>query len=95
MKINTKTKFKSFKGEEIKNGDKAFTFGEAIANILLDSKTGGKYKMYSLAERFHESKGGVEIDDADLTLVRDAVENTGLYNNLINGQILKYLSKLK
>lgn len=95
MKINTKTKFKNFGGTEIKNGDKAFTFGEALSNILLESTLGGKMKLYSLAQRLHDSKGVVEIDDADASLVLNSVESTKLYNNLINGQLLQYLSKLK
>lgn len=91
MKINTKQTFKTFNNEVIKNGSKNFTFGEALAHILIESKVGGKMKMFALAEKFHSSKGNVELDEADVSLVRDAVESTGLYNNLINGLILKAL----
>lgn len=96
MKINAKQKFKNFGGADIKKeGDKPFMFGEAIANILLESQAGGKMKMYSLAERFYEAKGIVEVDEADMELIKGSVEATRLYNNLLNGQLLKYLTKIK
>ena len=92
MKINTKQALKTLKGEELKNGDIPFTLGEALGNILLSDKTGGKMKLYVLATKFSQDKE-VELDKADLELVRNAVSKTEIYNALVAGQIEVILSE--
>lgn len=95
MKINTKEAIRDIKGKTVLLPNKEeFTFGEALANILLDSKSGGKMKMYSLAQRLYNDKI-VEVDLSDISLIKEAVEGSQNYNNLVLGQVLVYLNGLK
>jgi len=85
MKIQTKQFIKNLKGE-----DTDLKVGEAISNILLSAKEGGKMKMFVLAQDLY-SKEEVELDEADLALVKRAVESCEIYNNLVTGQLLVML----
>lgn len=95
MKINTKTSIKDLAGKDIPSGkDGVFTVGLALANILLDSKMGGKMKLFILAQKcFNDSE--VTVDEADLSIIRESVEKTEQYNNLVNGQLLQLLNDVK
>lgn len=95
MKLNTKQAIKDLSGKEVKMPDGAFfTVGAALSNILLEAKEGGKMKMFILAQSCY-SKDSVEVDEADLNLIKSAVEAAGQYNNLVTGQLLQILSDLK
>lgn len=98
MKIKTKAVLVNLKGEELKFKDgekeKALTLGNAVANILLDCKTGGKHKLYLLSNKFYSDKE-VEVDSVDLRLIKDAVEANQTYNNIVSGQILEILENIK
>lgn len=71
-----------------------FTLGIGLDNILANAETGGKQKLWNLARKAANGKD-FEIDSADLGIIKQAVENTKLYNNVINGQILEILSEIK
>lgn len=93
MKINTKQAIKSLKNEDIKTPEGTiFTIGTPISNILLESKDGGKMKMFILAQKFFSDEI-VDLDESDLILVKNAIEKTEQYNNLVTGQILQFLNK--
>lgn len=98
MKINTKITIKDLAGNPIptgkdeKSGD--FTVGMALSNILVDTTKGGKMKLFILAQKIYSDEE-VEVDEADLAIIKSAVEETENYNNLVNGQILQILSGLK
>jgi hypothetical protein len=98
MQIKANEPVKNLKGEPLKTGkdNDVFTVGMAIAEVLLAAKQGGKMKMFILAEKFYKNKT-VEIDSADLALVKDAVEKADpmTVSNLISGQILVMLDSLK
>lgn len=94
MKINAKAPIKDLKGQEVLNGKEAFTVGDALGNILTADKTGGKLKLYSLATKF-ATKDSVEVDSADLALIKSAVDSTEFYNALVTGQLLEMLEGLK
>lgn len=90
MKINTKQTLKTLKGETIKSdGDKNLTIGEAIGNILANSDSTGKLKLFILAQKF-ATQEDVEIDDADLALVKSTIEASKV-SVLIVGQLLLLL----
>jgi hypothetical protein len=79
---------KTLKEEAIKNADgKDFTFGEALSNILLGAKEGGKMKMFILATKCFNDKE-IKLDNADLSLIKKTVESTEIYGNLVTGQLL-------
>jgi len=92
-KIETKKAIVNLNGEEFKNGEEVFTIGHALANILLANEAGGKMKLYALAQKFWNDEE-VELDAADLSLVKKAVETTKSYGALVAGQLGIYLEGL-
>ncbi len=94
MKINTKTVFKDLSGKELKDGNEPLTLGIAIANILLTSKVNGKMKMFVLAQDFY-NKESMEVDQADLSIIKKAAEETEGYNTIVTGQLLLILESIK
>lgn len=94
MKINTQINLKGLDGKEMKDGDNTFPIGQAIANILVASETGGKMKMFTLATKFYNDKQ-VDVDASDLSLVKEAVKATKIYNALVAGQCELLLEAVK
>ena len=96
MLINCSKVLKNLKGEEFKlSGDEKLTLGDAIAEALASDTSGGKMKVYILAVKMSEGKD-VEVDAADLVLIKKAVESCKSYgtaNTIIFGQVLKELEK--
>lgn len=95
MHINASLKIKTLKGEPFKTVDGDMTLGVVLAEVFANDKTGGKMKMYALAQKF--SKGGkVEVDAADLAMIKKAVESSQVqWNNIIMGQALELLEQVK
>lgn len=91
MKILTKEVLKDLSGKEF---DTETTVGKMIANILASSETGGKMKLYVLATKFYQ-EDSVEVDEADLQLIKQAVEGSKSFTPLVTGQILVVLESLK
>ena len=81
---------KVIKGPE----NKDFTIGAALSDILLTSKAGGKMKMFVMAQRFFNCED-VEVDVVDLALIKQSIESTELYTNLITGQLLIILDNIE
>lgn len=92
MKIEANRALTNFDGKPLQNGAEEFKVGHALANILVSAQANGKMKMFVLAKRFYDEKS-VELDDADLSLVKKLVEETAVYNTLVTGQILLLLEK--
>lgn len=91
MKINTKTELKTLWGKPLNDVEgNTYTLAEAIANVLLTDESGGKMKLYVLAERFAK-EAELDLDAADLALVRGALERTTKYTPLVAGQCLLLL----
>ena len=92
MKINTHKAIKNLDGKEIKDGEKFFTIGKALSEIMVGAELGGKMKCFVLAQKFYNDKE-VDLDEADKELVKSTVESTKLYNNLVTGQLLVLLTE--
>jgi len=92
MKINTQTSIKNLDGKDIKDGDKFFTIGKALSEIMVGAESGGKMKCFVLAQKFFNDKE-VDLDEADKELVKSTIEATKLYNNLVTGQLLVILTE--
>lgn len=92
MKILTKTTIKDLAGKDLMIDDKVFTVGDAVSHILLLAPAGGKLKMFNLAQKFYSDEE-VSLDDADTALVKNSVETTEQYSNLVCGQLLVMLAK--
>lgn len=94
MKINTKEVLKDLSGKELKSEDGPFTFGQALANILLSAKEGGKMKLFLLAQKLYQDKV-VDIDISDLTLIESTVKSSEHYTALVLGQCELMLKGVK
>ena len=94
MQINNKQAITNLKGEAIKNGEADFTVGDALGNILISDETGGKLKLYSLALATVK-QDTMQVDNADLALIKQAIQTTKAYNVLVTGQLLEMLENLK
>lgn len=95
MKIKLNTPLKDLSGEPIADGGKNFTFGQALASIVSASDTGGKMKLYVLATKLFNEKD-IDVDEADLSLIKNAVASTKVYANaLITGQCELLLEDVK
>ena len=93
--IKTKEILKNLKGVDLKNeSNESITIGEALSNILLSDKIGGKLKCFSLAQRLY-SDPMLEVDDSDFKLIKESVERNEIYNNLVSGQLLSILEDIK
>lgn len=89
--IKVGDKLKDVKGNDVEKT----RIGDAIADILLANKIGGKHKVYSLATLFSR-QDTVELDSADFNLVKSSIEDHEPgYSALVTGQILDYLLDLK
>ena len=91
MKINTQIKLKDLSGKELPGEN---TFGQFLANILIQSKTGGKMKMYTLATKLYNDKS-VEVDASDLSLIKESIKTTEVYTGLVSGQCELLLEDIK
>ena len=95
MKINLKQVLVNLEGKELKNHDgKPFTVGEGISSVLISAEIGGKMKMFVLAQNCYKDET-IDVDKADLELIKKAIEATKIYTVLISGQLLSILSEIK
>lgn len=94
MKINTKTALKDITGENLKTQTGDLTLGEVLANIVLVDEGIGKLKGYSLGMKFAQ-EDEAELDEADMQVLKKAIETTKVYNNLVAGQTLSIINSLK
>lgn len=95
MIIKTNTVLKNLKGVDLKNADgEVVTLGEALGNVLLSAKEQGKMKLYVLAQKCANNKS-VEVDEADLALVKRAVSTSEIYGALVLGQCEILLDEVK
>jgi len=95
MKILTQTVLKDLSGKEILDENKkGFTLGQALGNICVSSKEEGKMKLYILGTKLFQDKD-VEVDDADLNLLKNVVKKTEVYEALIAGQCELLLDEVK
>ena len=90
MKIDCTIVLKNLAGEEIADA----TFGKILANILSASQTKGAMKLYALAISLFQ-QDSVDVDKADLTLIKREVEATTAYTTLIKGQCELLLEDVK
>jgi len=95
MNIKTNVALKNLKGEEIKDDKgEVFTLGQALANIVVEDKIGGKMKLYILGTKLFQEKE-IEVDSADLNLIKEALKKSETYGALILGQCEMLLENVK
>ncbi len=99
MKIKTNIVINQLSGKPFvqTDGDSStdLTLGIALSNILSYSKLGGLMKTTTLANKFYNNKE-VEVDSADLKLIKDCVEASEVYSNrFILGSIAHILEEVK
>lgn len=95
MKLKTNTVIKTLKGQPFKDGVDEVTVGTALSNIMSFDKGAGKFKGYILAKKLMEGKD-IDIDKADLALIKKAVETTEVYaSNILLGFLIETLDEIK
>jgi hypothetical protein len=94
MKINNSIVLKDLAGKEIVIDDKKFTLGQALANISINAKEGGKMKLYTLATKLYSDKD-INVDEADLSLLKNVVKTSEVYSALVLGQCEILLEEVK
>ncbi len=94
MKIETGKIINNLKKEPYKDGDINLTVGMVIAEALAGDRTGGKMKLFLLAQKAFDNET-IEVDAADLGLIKHAVEQCVSYNNVIVGQALAAIEEAK
>ncbi len=94
MKIDTKQIVNNLAGKAYQSDEKDLTLGAVIAESLASSGTGGKMKIYILAQKAYTSDS-IEVDEADMSLIKRCVEECKSYNNVILGQALAMLEEAK
>ncbi len=95
-KINTAQPINTLAGVQYKDASgNPVTLGMVIAESMAAETTGGKMKIYALATAAYSGKT-MEVDDADLALIKRVLETTNVFNSaIINGQALLMLEEVK
>lgn len=79
MKINLNVVLKNLAGKTLKEGEKDVTLKDVSINALLgnykDENIDGneKLKRFMLATRISEAKGELELENDDITLIKDMI----------------------
>lgn len=94
MKIKTNQVLVNLGGEPLKDSEGEMTLGKALANIVISAKEGGKMKLFILGQKLFTEKE-LEVDSADLNLLKQAVKNTEIYTALVAGQVEMLLEEVK
>ncbi len=95
MKLDCSKAINNVKGVQYKTPEGASVhLGDVLVEALSGDKSGGKMKIYALAQKAAENKV-MEVDSADLKIIKDAVETCTSYNNIILGQTLEMLENAK
>ncbi len=68
------------------------TVGSVLANVLDGATEGGKMKLYILAKKCYEEET-LDIDEADVSLIKKAIEKSPLTSNIVVGQLLMVFEK--
>ncbi len=88
MKIEATKIIKNLKGDAYKADGQDLTLGAVLAEAVANYDIGGKMKIYSLSSKLYNATETIEVDEADLSLIKKAVEGSKSYNNIILGQAL-------
>lgn len=91
MKINAGKIMKNLAGVVMQDASGAeFTIGKAIANILIANheKPVDHFRIYKLSEKLWKASE-IEIEDADMVLIKEMVAACKTYNSLVLGQVLQ------
>jgi len=101
MKIDLKKEILDLKKQPIKKEEgKIWTLSDFLPDVILGYKGESGIKKFLLATKIAEAKEFVEVDEADLQIIKEAVKSSeGLFsieslNSLFKGQVELYLSKL-
>lgn len=97
MKITLTQPIVNLAGKSYQDAEqKDLTLGKVLAEILAVDQSGGKMKLFSLAQKSFTEKE-LEVDQADFNLIKSAAEKTQAYqgNAIVIGQVLELLDKVK
>lgn len=93
IKLNLDKHLKTLDGQILKEDGRPLKMFHAAANALVQAKGRDPIKCYDLAVRIF-SGGPIDIDDSDLSLVRDVIDKSE-FIPLVKGPLLKELDSVK
>lgn len=85
----------------LRETDVNWTIGSYLAEVILSYQTGGSMKKFLLATRLASKDKSIDIDEADLSIIKKALSEAKLFttnislNTLFNGQVELYLENIK
>lgn len=80
-------------GEPLMYDEKVLSLGSAIAYCLLGRKS-DPHKSYLLAVKLHTEED-MELDNADLSFIKDTLSSSTTFTPIVTGQILELLNQSK
>ena len=91
-KVNFYVTLKGLDGEALTDvGEKEILVSETLSNILVQSRASkAPVRLLTLATTIYKSKGEIDIEDADITLIKDVVKKSEA-STLLAGTILRIL----
>jgi len=98
-KINFKVGLKNIKGKVLKDNEKNVTLEDISINALLgnykDENIDGneKLKRFNLATRINEANGELELENDDVTLIKDVIAKG--YSTLVTARAWQILDPHK
>lgn len=79
-------------GQNLLDGDgKKVVIKTIIANVLARGSSQEPARVMDLALKIYNAKDEIEIEDNDLTLIKEAIEKDQLMNNIAKAATLKVL----
>lgn len=99
MKYNLDVVIKNLDGKPVKSDDKDLTVRKVCQMALLnpsgDDKANGKrsFDKFRLAQKLHDSKGEVELEAEDVTLIKELVGKS--YVPLVVGRVYETFEGIK
>ena len=92
-KLNFNLPITNLKGEPMNQGGEKMMMHEIIANMLSIAKpvdSNKAVRQLDVALKLYNSKGEIELDDNDVTMIKKITEASGT-STLIIGQIIKII----
>lgn len=92
--VDTKQSVVDLSGKPLRNGEEVLSVGVVLSTILAGRRTVfDAMKAWTLALRFHNDPS-VELDEADMEKLKQAVETDETFVSLVRGQVVHILSNL-
>jgi len=96
MKLNFDFPIKDLNGQNIKENGQEVHFYKILGMSIMspEIKIGDVIKKFNLATKIYNDKE-VDVDDADLQILKEIVKTSNVFVPLVQAQLLIYLNSIK